>query len=1112
MTLPHSSAAGFVGRPRELEALYSAVSALGGGSGSVALIGGESGIGKTRLATEIAARAAEHGMRVVWSRCHEAEGRPPYWAWVQIVQSLVFALGADTVGAGLGPDGQPLGQLVPELRPSYGRSAPADAAESESESARFVLFQAMAALLRRVSESAPLLLVLDDLHWSDLPSLLLLDFLAHDLSSMPVLVVGTHRDVEVRRRPEVEAVLGRIGRRGQSIALTGFTVDEAARFVELSTGQSVPATIVQRLHRDTNGHPFFLDEVVRLFRGAGSWFNPDGAGLPLSQGVRAAIHQRLAPLPAATRDVLTAAAVAGRVFDLPLLESGTDTARGTLLATLGPALEIEVVAALDGRPGCYRFAHDLIRQAIYDDLAPATRTALHGRFGACLETRDQAAGERLAEIAHHFFQASPGGDVEKAIDYAERAGRQAAQTLAYEEAAEHFARALHLIDLHGGAPTRHIELMLALGEAKNRAGSGEDAAQVFRLAAEAARRHRAPDLLARAAIGLSDIANAWPEYGRSDHELIQLLREALQALDSEAGALRARVMARLATELAWDAPLAELDALSRDAVERARRSGDRGALAYALLARIQCLYTPDDVDERLRLGAEVLALSGGRGEAAVSALLWRLGDMLHLGRMADVDVCRDALIHAVRELRQPGDLWLEPAVRSQKALQAGRFAEAESLVGPILAEPRPPASARQAASSLLFLAQREQGRHDGLAAGLKAFALQSPHVLLWKAALAMLHAEMGAADEMLAEIDAVAGDGFGALRRDRTWLFSLGCLAEACHRGDVAERAAELYEILLPYEGRNAIAGPAYYLGPVSYYLGILASSAGRLPIAERHLERALAAARAMGARPFVARILLAMARVRVASDPRQAAELQAEGDAMARELGMAALASPAAVDDASSRSDLTSGTDATALTATLAREGDIWTTSYGGRTARMKALKGFAYLAMLVDEPGREFHVLDLVAREHPAPERGGAPSERGGAASDRGYDDLGPTLDARAKAELQARVRDLRQTADEAEADNDLERARRARDEIERIADELGRAVGLGGRDRTSGSAAERARASVTKAIRASIRSIADQDPALADLLTRTVRTGAFCSYEPIAEFPVTWTVKLG
>lgn len=1108
MAHPRPAGTGFIGRLPELEALLAAVTHLAQGHGSVALIGGESGIGKTRLATEIAARAAEHGVRVVWSRCHEAEGRPPYWAWVQVVQNLVFTLGADTVGTELGPDGEPLGRLVPELRSSYGAVTPAVAAESES--ARFLLFQAMAALLRRVSVAAPLLLILDDLHWSDLPSLLLLDFLAHDLDAMPVLVVGTHRDVEVRRRPEVEAVVARIGRRGQTLALAGFTVDEAARFVEVATGQAVPATVVQRLHRDTNGHPFFLDEVVRHFRGAGSWYAPEDAGLPISQGVRSAIHQRLAPLPAASREVLTAAAVAGRMFDLPLLESGTGTARAALLAALAPALEVEVVVALTGRPGCYRFAHDLIRHAIYDDLAPATRTALHRRFGEGLEARDAAGGERLAEIAHHFFQASPEGDAAKAVDYAERAGRLAAQTLAYEEAAEHFGRALHLIELHGGAPLRRTELMLALGEAKNRAGDGEEAARVFRRAAESARRHRAPDLLARAAIGLSDIANAWPEYGRSDEELIQLLREALTALDSEAGGLRARVLARLATELSWDAPREQLDALSRDAVESARQSGDRGALAYALLARIQCLYAPDHVEERLRLGAEVLALSGGRGETAVSAYLWRLGDVLHLGRTTDVDVCRDALIHAVRELRQPGDLWLEPAVRSQRALQAGRFAEAESLIGPILAEPRPPASARQAASSLMFLVQREQGRHEGLAVGLEAFALQSPHVLLWRAALAMLHAELGALEESRAAIETVARDGFVALRRDRTWLFSLGCLAEACHRCGDAARSAELYEILLPYEGRNAIAGPAYYLGPVSYYLGILASSVGRRATAEQHLARALTAAREAGARPFVARILLATARVRAPSDPRGAAQLQAEGEAVARELGMAVLV-PASTA-ASAVDVVPPASDGNALTATLAREGAIWTTRYGGRTARMKGLKGFAYLAVLVAEPGREFHVLDLVAREHPAPDPGAARRDRLADDLGAGLSDLGPVLDERAKAELRERLRDLRATADEADADNDLDRARRARDEIERIANELARSLGLGGRDRQTGSVAERARASVTKAIRASIRAIAEQDAPLADLLARTIRTGAFCAYEPIAEFPVTWAVELG
>jgi tetratricopeptide (TPR) repeat protein len=1095
----------FVGRDRELAILVEAVDAVRRGRGGLYLVGGEPGIGKTSLVDELSRRAAGGGVHVLWGRCHEIEGGPPYWPWIQVIQAQVRASAPERVAARLDPGAAPLGLLVPELRPLLDARDAVAGVVTESDTARFRLFQAMADFLRQVAGDAPCLLVLDDLHWADLPSLLLLEFLAGDLAEMPLLVVGTFREVESRRDALVDAALGRMARQAAQLSLEGFDLDEASRFIELASGEAVPPALAQRLRDETAGNPFFLDELVRLFRGRGDWSLGGSSALPISQGVRGAIRQRVAPLDAATRHLLSAAAVAGREFDLLLLEAATGTRRAQLLETLAPAVELELVAAIAGRPGQYRFPHALLRETIYDEVPAATRTELHRRYAEALERRGGALDGRFAEIAHHYFEASAEGGEAKAIEYALRAGHEALQSLAYEAAAQQFQRALHLTDLGVDPdPRRPCEILLALGEAKSRAGVAEEAAQVFRRAVALARRAASPELLARAAIGLGDIGTAWTEIGRSDGALVRLLREALEQLGDGGGVLRAAVLARLATEVCWTAPPDEIEALSEQAVGIAREANDRGRLAYALVGRIHCLGDPARVEERLRLASEVIALTDDRGDLAASAQLWRLGDALQLGRMSDVQVYRGTLLRTLREARQPGHLWIVPAVHAQQALLEGRLDEAQQYLAAIL-EPGPGwSNAEQAGSALAFLIQRERGHHGELAAGLKALVSQFPALGVWRAALAMLLAENGELDDARRELATLVDDGVLSLRLDVTWLSSVAMVSEACRVCGTAEQAATIHAALLPYAERNIVAGPLYFMGPVSYYLGVVAVVMGRRDLARDHLERALEAVRETGARPWIARILLAQAALLEAdgSDPVRVAEQRREAAALAQACGIAlggAAPAGAAVDP---------GVPATATavraerTVTLRHEGDVWTLAHGDNTVRVKDVRGLHYLARLLAEPGREFHVLDLAGAAS-----AGSPVRDPAVASA----DLGSLLDGRAKRDLRARLEELREREESAERNDDLAAAEQARLEIETIAGELARAVGLGGRDRKAGAIAERARASVTKATRAAIRLIASRDEMLGSVLSHAIRTGAYCSYEPIAGTALAWHVEL-
>jgi len=1088
-----------IGRRRPLEDLQRAVERARTGSGSLVLLSGEPGIGKTRLAEEIAAAAGD--VLVLWGRCHEIEGRPPFWPWVQVLQACARASDPEALAASLSADVIPLAQFAPELRP-YLDPALTESLPLSSDAARFRLFQAMTDLLRGLARRRPLLLILDDLHWADLPSLLLLEFLTHELPEVPIAVIGTYREIEVRRAPALSDIVTRLVRRATTIPLAGFNVAEVAQFIACTSGCDVPPEMADRLQRQTEGNPFFLDEIVRLAREGSADLGSGAGGLPISQGVRGTIQQRLAPLTADERQLLAAAAVAGRDFDLPLLEAALATSRAELLERLAAALAIEVVRPIAGRIGCFRFSHALVNETLRESLPSRERAALHQRFGEILEARyENAIDAALPEIAHHFFESAALGNEVKALAYTERAGEQALQLLAYEEAAVQFTRALHLAEIGSGIdPQRRCELLLRLGDAKNRAGQGVESTQAFHEAAALARRNGASALLARAAIGLCGVGTGWTEFGRSDELLVGILREALEQLGTAQPALRARVLSRLATELYWARPAVDTDALSAEAVELARRSGDRAALGYAFIGRLHCIAAPALVAERALLIDEILQISRGDDELALHAHLWRFGDLQQRDRMQEAHECGERLIQAVDASRRPGDQWLADAVHAQRSLLAGQLAEAEGAVEAILAQRTRKANAEQAAVALLFLVRRDQGRQAELAEGMRAFAYENPDVGVWRASLALLYAETGALAEARIELDALSGERLATLQRDNGWTLALACLAITCATCGTNDQAAAIYRILAPYDGENVAGGPFCFMGPVSYYLGLLAAKQGLAPQATRHLESALASAQRAGAPSIVARILVAQAQVLESQSiigAAPAAELCRKATAITGNLGL-----PGAPGEGS-KTPMAEGRSPSTRTlrAKLRADGDTWMLLFDKRISRLKALKGLDYIDRLLRAPGEEIHVLELTN----ARPQIGSP-----AATVQLGTGLAARFDIRVKDEMRARLADLRGELEEAEAHGDIGRAERARAEIDAMGAAVARAVGLGGRDRPSGAAAERARAAVTKAIRAAIREVASHEPILGEALTMTVKTGTFCSYAPLASFAIAWDME--
>jgi predicted ATPase len=301
----------FVGRVHELEQLTAALHGASSGRGRLVLLSGEAGIGKTRLADEVATRAAAQGVRVLWGRCWESGGAPAYWPWVQILRRYVRDTPAALVAAQMGSGAADLGRLSPELAAARGGTPPS----AESEQARFSLFDATASFLRNAAAAQPLVLVLDDLHAADESSLLLLQFLARDLRSAPLLVIGTYRETEARRAPARLEILSALLREGPRLPLRGLSQEEVGRYVAAAARATPREALVAAIHQATDGNPFFVTEVVRLWVAAGGEGPGSDGDFAIPDEVRAAVRRRLDPLRAPAREALAIASVIGREFD-----------------------------------------------------------------------------------------------------------------------------------------------------------------------------------------------------------------------------------------------------------------------------------------------------------------------------------------------------------------------------------------------------------------------------------------------------------------------------------------------------------------------------------------------------------------------------------------------------------------------------------------------------------------------------------------------------------------------------------------------------------------------------------------------------------------------------
>jgi tetratricopeptide (TPR) repeat protein len=1091
----------FVGRETELELLRDAL-----GRGRIVVLAGEPGIGKTRIAEEIAAEAAARGIPVGWGRCWEGDGAPAFWPWIPIIRDHVSHSDSDEVN-------RVIGSSTPE---------PHAVSSVDPAQARFRLFDGIAALLKRAAKEQGLVLLLDDLHWADDASLLLLQFLAPEIAATSVLVIATYRDVELSNKPVLAETLAALARHRHCVQLTlpGLREADVRRYVALTLGAHVGAELGNALVQRSEGNPFFLTELVRLLareRSATGVAETLPAGVPT--GIREVIARRLRGHSERCNEILRAAAVLGREPSLAVLQEMRLASSADLLDAVGEAMAGRLLAETD-TPGRFRFSHSLIRETLYEGLPLARRVELHRHVGEALEACHGTDGAHAAELAHHFAHAATDADGRRAVRHSIRAGTHATAVLAHEEAVAHYRQALAMLELWDPSDgVSRCEIMLGVGEALVRAGEPKAAEDAFLRAADLARGLERAEDLARAALGLGQIE-------RFQDRLSSLLEEALAALGPDDSVLHARVLSRLAVALYWTRAEDRKTALSARAVDMARGLGHTPTLAYALSSRIATLSGPDDVEARLAAATEMVEL-GERcadRELAMVGRGWCIADRLAL---ADIDQVRhglDTFTRLADELRHPYFSWWSKAIGTMRALLEGRFADAERGAHDALqlGQRAVAADATQVFAGHLYVLAMEQERLGELEPVVRALGEQFPLVPGTHCALALLYADSGRVDEAAHELGIVASDDFQALPRNPEWLGMIAALAQTSALLPGAPHAERLYALLAPYTHRIIVSGLGVLCsGAVAHYLGLLATSLGRWQEARAHLDEALLLHAQIGSPPCLAYTRYEAARLARAStrpeDRTYADDLELAAVRTAETLGMRRLrrmldqlADPTGRSRARgpvAGASASLPTSASGRVGVLRKEGDYWTLGLAGPEFRLKDSIGLHYLAALISHPGREFLAADLVTMHRLDRTRAWS-ADTPAANSRQGVPSgAGPLLDEQARRAYKRRLDDLREELEEARRYNDFARADAAQTEIEMLTGELARASGLGGRSRQAASPHERARVSATRAIQAAVRRIRANDHGLGRHLASTIRTGTFCSYSPDPGALVSW-----
>ncbi|MBW2695036.1 MAG: AAA family ATPase [Deltaproteobacteria bacterium] len=865
-----SSATGgrFVGRRPVFAEAAERAEAAARGTGSVLLLAGEAGIGKTHTALEIARRGEQSGLVIHLGRCLEEAGAPAYWPWTQIVRSVLGGHDPMRIGERYGSSAAEAKRVLPEC--GGDASGPmAEPTDVEADASRFRVFDGVTNLLRSAAVERPRLLLLDDLHRADKASVLLLRHLMRETAGMRTFIVGAYRDDEVDADHPLQAVLSELHTVGRSVALSGLSPAELARLVAQLCGEEPDEDVLRQLHERTEGNPFFATEIVRALMAEGALSGPGTelrASVSSSEGVRQLVRSRVSRLGDRVVETLTAAAVAGRSFDLDVLtQVRAEIGAPALREDLDAAQAAGLIGEVPDRGARFAFSHILVRDALYDDVPGRLRRALHRAVGLATESlRSGDVEAHVDELARHFGQAAMDGEAERATTYAQRAGLRSFAQAAYDEAVSRFDEALRYQVLAAGRSDAQAEFGLELraelivqrARGLWSAGHTEQARQSFAEAAVLARKIDASNILMHAALGYAGRTDATPGL---DARVVGLIEEALGRLPDEDTVLRAEALARLGKELYYHPDPAIGQARAREAVAMAERVGDPGALGYTLSALHHTLQRPEvEPHTRLAIADRLIALAevSGAGDVEAVGLQEAAADLAEMGDRARLEEYIRRYGRIVEALRQPFVRWLHSAYLTMIDQLDGRLEAAETrmhgnfALGQSFGSP----SVLLVYSSQLFALRREQGRLTELIPFLAEAADSNATFWGFRAALAAAQLAAQRPGEAGRIVEALCSGGLEDLPPDQNWLGSFGVLASVCAQLGQVAHARRCYTYLQPYRGRLGVVGFATACDLcVDHRLADLARAVGDVDAAEGHYEAALDLHRRAGARLYLA-------------------------------------------------------------------------------------------------------------------------------------------------------------------------------------------------------------------------------------------------------------------
>jgi len=851
----------FVGREALMSRLAAEYAAAGAGDGRAVLVHGEAGMGKSRILGEFDRWVRRFTPFVVSAACRVEPGASARWPLLRVLEQAEELIASSS--------GAETRRILDDVERSYDELGDARTAELNLDLAaadvRFRFSRTLIRLLQQLSIQHPVVLLLDDLHEADADSLQVIHALVHEISGDRVLVLATYSQSQVMRGRESGYRVAKLAQASNAklVQLCGFNEDEVAEFIRQEAEIEPRAELVAALYEKTEGNPFFLRETVRWLQREGrieDEHDPAGGGPPAT--VRHVVLRRLEGLSEDFRSLLEWAAVIGDSFTSTLLEQVSDVESDQILHHLAAAENARIISSRSASgsmrpPGEYGFGHALIPEALYQELPAEERARRHRAVGLALEfSGGSSIGERVEELAHHFFQAAPAGELDRASGYAVRAAERALQRFAYEDAVAQLENLIAIEELRVPRDAhRQCVALLRLGEAQGKGGHYDAAEATLLRAAALARELEDPELYARTAIGRASdpFRRSGPEL-TSDGSPLSVRAHLEQAVEwgvHMSAEVRARALAALARRSASETSQASEHA--ERAFDLARESGSDTAVFEASMARLVSSAGPDHVERRLELADEIVRLARQMDVKALMAeaytaripLLFTVGDM----PAADRDIA--ALDALARRLRTPRHTYDAMRFQMCRASGSGRFVESRRLADQVFKLGRqlgdPIVGFVTSASGLVLLSFVE-GNKEVIRSALNSVALQTqmdaPSADAFGAHFTISTGDKQGARQLL---ERAASAGFENYPRTEDWIWNLSIMADACVNLRDLARSKQLYELLLPYAHRNVVNRMWNYRGSLSSVLGRLALVLGDRRAARDHLEKAIEFNRRIG-------------------------------------------------------------------------------------------------------------------------------------------------------------------------------------------------------------------------------------------------------------------------